>query len=140
MRTSGPWMQRDGEVPACANRHELFYADQQVFEVCDEPLPTKLSALIAAFVFCGAVAAWTPFLWSWLVDGDRTGHIQSIVLGGVLLMAAIQIFALGVLADLIASHRVVSQRTLERVRRIELELGVPRQTDRSDVENRLAGE
>ena len=40
-------------------------------------------------------------------------------------MAAIQVFALGVLADLIATHRVVSQRTLERVRRIELELGVP---------------
>ena len=35
-----------------------------------------------------------------------------------------QIFALGVLADLIAAHRVVSQRTLERVRRIELALGV----------------
>jgi hypothetical protein len=33
--------------------------------------------------------------------------------------------ALGVLADLLASHRVVSQRTLERVRRIELELGIP---------------
>ena len=33
-------------------------------------------------------------------------------------------FALGVLADLIAAHRIVSQRTLERVRRIELELGV----------------
>jgi hypothetical protein len=31
---------------------------------------------------------------------------------------------LGVLADLIASHRTVSQRTLERVRRLELELGV----------------
>jgi hypothetical protein len=29
------------------------------------------------------------------------------------------------LADLIASHRVVTQRTLERVRRLELELGVP---------------
>jgi hypothetical protein len=41
------------------------------------------------------------------------------------MMAALQVFALGVLADLIASHRVVSQRTLERVRRIELELGVP---------------
>jgi hypothetical protein len=47
------------------------------------------------------------------------------VLGGVLLMTAVQLFALGVLADLIASHRVVTQRTLERVRRVELALGVP---------------
>jgi hypothetical protein len=69
--------------------------------------------------------AWSPFLWDWIVHGDRSGHLQSIVVGGVLLVAAVQIFVLGVLADLIASHRVVTQRTLERVRRIELEIGVP---------------
>jgi hypothetical protein len=46
------------------------------------------------------------------------------VVAGVLFVAAVQTFALGVIADLIASHRIVSQRTLERVRRIELELGV----------------
>jgi hypothetical protein len=46
------------------------------------------------------------------------------VLGGVLFVASIQTFALGVLADLIGAHRVVTQRTLERVRRIELQLGV----------------
>ena len=73
----------------------------------------------------GGVVAWAPFLWDWVVHGDRSGHLQSIVLGGVLLVAAVQIMALGVLADLLASHRVVSQRTLERVRRIELELGIP---------------
>ena len=76
-------------------------------------------------LFAGAVAAWGPFLWDWLVNGRRDGHLQSVILGGVLTMAALQMFALGVLADLIASHRVVTQRTLERVRRIELELGVP---------------
>jgi hypothetical protein len=42
----------------------------------------------------------------------------------VLFIAAVQVFALGVIADLISSHRIVSQRTLERVRRVELELGV----------------
>ena len=50
--------------------------------------------------------------------------MQSILLGGVLFMAAIQLFALGVIADLISAHRTVSQRTLERVRRLELQLGV----------------
>jgi hypothetical protein len=43
----------------------------------------------------------------------------------VLFISAVQLFALGVIADLIGSHRTVTQRTLERVRRIELELGVP---------------
>jgi glycosyltransferase involved in cell wall biosynthesis len=87
-----------------------------------EPLRvfTALSAVLAA----GAVVAWTPFFYDWIVHGERGGRIQSIILGGVLTMAAVQCFALGVIADLISSHREVSQRTLERVRRIELELGV----------------
>ena len=35
-----------------------------------------------------------------------------------------QLFALGVIGDLLASQRVMSQRIFERVRRVELELGV----------------
>jgi len=86
--------------------------------------PLRVFSALAFALVLGAVAAWSPFLWDWVVHGDRSGHLQSIVLGGVLLLAAVQVFALGVLADLIASHRVVTQRTLERVRRVELELGV----------------
>jgi glycosyltransferase involved in cell wall biosynthesis len=96
-----------------------------IFRIYTGYEPLKVFSWMAAVVFVGSLLAWTPFLWGWLVDGDRSGHLQSIVLGGVLMMAAVQIFVLGVLADLIASHRVVTQRTLERVRRIELELGVP---------------
>ena len=86
--------------------------------------PLRVFSALAFLLMLAGVAAWAPFLWDWVVHGDRSGHLQSIVLGGVLLVAAVQVFALGVLADLIASHRVVTQRTLERVRRIELELGV----------------
>ncbi len=95
-----------------------------IFRIYTGYEPLKVFSWLAAFVLLGAVAAWSPFLWDWLVYGRRSGHLQSIILGGVLLMAAIQLFALGVLADLISTNRVVSQRTLERVRRIELELGV----------------
>jgi hypothetical protein len=87
--------------------------------------PLRVFTTLALVLFAGALAAWGPFLWDWLMNGRRDGHLQSVILGGVLTMAALQTFALGVLADLIASHRVVTQRTLERVRRIELELGVP---------------
>ena len=96
-----------------------------IFRIYTGYEPLKVFSWMAAVVLVGAVAAWSPFLWDWIVEGDRSGHLQSIVLGGVLLMTAVQLFALGVLADLIASHRVVTQRTLERVRRVELVLGVP---------------
>jgi glycosyltransferase involved in cell wall biosynthesis len=86
--------------------------------------PLFVFSVLAAIVFGAAVLAWLPFLIDWLVNGRRDGHVQSILLGGVLLVASIQLFALGVIADLISAHRTVSQRTLERVRRIELQLGV----------------
>jgi glycosyltransferase involved in cell wall biosynthesis len=87
--------------------------------------PLRVFSALAVVLLIAALGAWSPFLWDWFMNGDRHGHLQSIVLGGVLVIAAIQVFALGVLAELIASHRIVTQRTLERVRRIELELGVP---------------
>ncbi len=96
-----------------------------IFRIYTGYEPLRVFSTLAVLLIVGALAAWSPFLWDWLVNGRRGGHLQSIILGGVLLMAALQVFALGVLADLIASHRVVTQRTLERVRRIELELGVP---------------
>jgi glycosyltransferase involved in cell wall biosynthesis len=87
--------------------------------------PLRVFTALAVVLWVAAVAAWSPFLWDWLVNGRRAGHLQSVILGGVLLMAGLQSFALGVLADLISAHRAVSQRTLERVRRVELALGVP---------------
>jgi len=71
-----------------------------------------------------ALAAWTPFLADWILNGDSTGHIQSLILGGVLFIAAVQLFALGVIGDLLAGQRVMTQRVFERVRRVELALGV----------------
>ena len=87
-----------------------------------EPLRAFVTA--SAIVAILALAAWAPFLIDWIFNGDRSGHIQSLILGAVLFIAAVQLFALGVIGDLLASQRVMSQRIFERVRRVELELGV----------------
>lgn len=95
-----------------------------IFRIYTGYEPLKVFSWVASLLVVGAFAAWTPFLWDWAFGPGRAGHLQSVVLGAMLFMAAVQVFVLGVLADLIASNRVVSQRTLERVRRIELEMGV----------------
>ncbi len=86
--------------------------------------PLKFFGAIAAVLAVGAAIAFSPFLWDWIVNGQRGGHVQSIVLGAILALAAIQVFALAIVADLISAHRTVTQRVLERVRRLELEAGV----------------
>ena len=40
------------------------------------------------------------------------------------MIIAVQFVALGVIADVLAASRTLQQRTLERVRRVELTLGV----------------
>ncbi len=52
------------------------------------------------------------------------GHVQSLIAGAVLFIGAMLLGALGVIGDLLAAQRTLSQRTFERVRRIELQLGV----------------
>ena len=59
-----------------------------------------------------------------LIQGEGQGHVQSVVLGSTLFVVAVQLAALGIIGDLLAANRVLMQRTLERVRRVELTLGV----------------
>jgi glycosyltransferase involved in cell wall biosynthesis len=72
-----------------------------------------------------ALAVFIRFVVLFAEDPHRaTGHIQSLIAGAVLFIAAMLLGALGVLGDLLAAQRTLSQRTFERVRRIELELGI----------------
>ena len=57
-------------------------------------------------------------------SGEGSGHVQSLILGAMLFIVAVQLAALGVIGDILAGSRVLQQRILERVRRVELQLGV----------------
>ncbi len=87
-----------------------------------EPLRVFLAA--AAIVALGALVIWGRFF-VLLIQGEGQGHVQSVVLGSTLFVVAVQLAALGIIGDLLAANRVLIQRTLERVRRVELTLGVP---------------
>ena len=84
-----------------------------------------LRVFMTAAVLLGLVALgiWARFLY-FFVQGDGGGHIQSLIFGAVLFNAAMLLGALGVIGDLLSGQRTMLQRTFERVRRIELELGV----------------
>lgn len=86
--------------------------------------PLRFFASASVVVGALALAAWLPFMIDWIFNGDSSGHIQSLILGAVLFIAALQLLALGVIGDLLAGQRVMTQRVFERVRRVELSLGV----------------
>jgi hypothetical protein len=75
-------------------------------------------------LLAAGLASWTPFLWDTLFD-DGGGHIQSVVLGAVLVLAAVQLAAIGLIGDMIANQRTLALDTHERIRRLELAAGIP---------------
>jgi glycosyltransferase involved in cell wall biosynthesis len=103
--------------------------------------PLRVFMILALIFAALAVAAWSPFLLDWILNGDRSGHIQSLILGGVLMLAAVQMFALGIIGDALAGQRAIAQRVYERVRRLELEAGVePSHYERLTTERPLTVE
>jgi glycosyltransferase involved in cell wall biosynthesis len=87
-----------------------------------EPLRVFLTA--AALLGVVALGVWGRFFYFFL-QGDGAGHVQSLILGAVLFNAAMVLAALGILGDLLSGQRITLQRIFERIRRVELELGVP---------------
>jgi glycosyltransferase involved in cell wall biosynthesis len=86
-----------------------------------EPLRVFMTA--AVILGLAAAVIWGRFIYFY-IDGSGAGHVQSLILGAVLFIAAVQLAALGVMGDILAGMRTLQQRTLERVRRVELRLGV----------------
>ncbi len=95
-----------------------------IFRIYAQYEPLRVFWSLAALIGLAALAVWTRFVVAY-ADGDGKGHVQSLILGAVLFIAAVVLWALGVIGDLLAAQRVMTQKTFERVRRIELELGVP---------------
>jgi glycosyltransferase involved in cell wall biosynthesis len=85
--------------------------------------PLRVFTAAAALVALVGVVIWGRFIW-FFIEGEGSGHIQSLILGSTLFIVSVQLLALGVVGDILAGSRVLQQRILERVRRVELQLGV----------------
>jgi glycosyltransferase involved in cell wall biosynthesis len=86
--------------------------------------PLRVFSMVAFALFILALIPLVRFVIAYL-NGDGAGHVQSLIFGALLFNAAVVVGALGVIGDLLLSQRIMSQRIFERVRRIELQLGVP---------------
>jgi glycosyltransferase involved in cell wall biosynthesis len=95
-----------------------------IFRIYAQYEPLKVFMSAAALVGLVAAIVWGRFAYFYVIAGEGKGHVQSLILGAVLFNAAMVLAALGVMGDLLAAQRTMAQRTFERVRRIELQLGV----------------
>src|SRR5665648_476492 len=59
------------------------------------------------------------FLVLWLVGGDTSGNVQSLVYGAIMSVASLLSLALGVISDLLRTNRVLLEEQLERIKEIQ---------------------
>ena len=94
-----------------------------IFRIYAQYEPLHVFWSLAALIGIASLGVWIRFVVAY-AEGNGKGHVQSLILGAVLFIAAVVLWALGVIGDLFAAQRVMTQKTFERVRRIELRLGV----------------
>jgi glycosyltransferase involved in cell wall biosynthesis len=94
-----------------------------IFRIYAQYEPLRVFWSLALLIGVASVGVWIRFAVAY-AEGNGKGHVQSLILGAVLFIAAVVLWALGVIGDLLAAQRVMTQRTFVRVRRIELALGV----------------
>ena len=69
------------------------------------------------FIALLGLAPILRFLWFWAL-GDGGGHIQSLVIGGALLILGSLVAILGVLADLVSANRKLLETALTEIREL----------------------
>jgi glycosyltransferase involved in cell wall biosynthesis len=110
-----------------------------IFRIYTMYEPLRVFLIAAGLVALAGAAIWVRFLIYYFASGKGSGHVQSLILGSTLLVVAVQLAGLAVIADVLAAIRVLVQRSLERVTRLELRLGVepshyePGPSDRHDA-------
>jgi len=97
-----------------------------IFRIYSQYQPLKVFWGGAVVMGLAALALFIRFLvfFAESPHSAARGHIQSLIAGAVLFIGAMLLGSLGVIGDLLDAQRTISQRTFERVRRIELQLGV----------------
>jgi hypothetical protein len=83
--------------------------------------PLKVFAFVSLALAIVGLLPILRFLWFYAI-GEGGGHVQSLVLGGVLVIIAVLTFLIGLVADLIGFNRQLLETTLEKVRALELKL------------------
>jgi len=88
-----------------------------------EPLRT-FSYIAVPFLLAGAILLGR-FLFFYIQDpgGAQGRYLQSVFIGGVFLLIGFVVFLFGVLSDLVAGTRRLTEEALYRIRRLELEVG-----------------
>ncbi len=89
-----------------------------IFRIYTLYRPLKTFFAIGSVLMFLGVALGARFLW-YFAQGNRDGHVQSLILAAVFLVTGFQTWLIALLADLIAVNRRLTEDVLIRVKKLE---------------------
>jgi glycosyltransferase involved in cell wall biosynthesis len=107
--------------------------------------PLKVFFYIGGLLILLGIAGWVRIMYFWAFQENYnfratfTGHLPSVLFAVLALVIGFQIWLIGLLADLIAASRRLTEETLYRVKRMELELSDVREHGAALVERLDSG-
>lgn len=85
--------------------------------------PLRTFALIGLVLVLIGLMPIARFMWFW-INGQGDGHVQSLVLGGALIVVGTLSGLMGLLADLIGANRKLHEAALQKLHQIEDRLAI----------------
>ncbi|MBD3296335.1 MAG: glycosyltransferase [Candidatus Omnitrophica bacterium] len=82
--------------------------------------PLKVFSIIGGLIFGAGFFLGLRFLYFFILNKGAAGHVQSLILSAVFLIIGFQIILLGMLSDLIAANRRLTESALSRIKEMEL--------------------
>jgi glycosyltransferase involved in cell wall biosynthesis len=87
-----------------------------IFRIYTLYKPLKTFFAFGSILILTGVAIGLRFLW-YFIEGDRAGHVQSLILAAVFLIVGFQTLLIGLVADLISVNRRLSEEVLIRLKK-----------------------
>jgi glycosyltransferase involved in cell wall biosynthesis len=82
--------------------------------------PLRVFSLAGLLIASAGVVLAVRFIYFYVTNGG-VGHFQSLIISAICSIVGFQVVMIGLVADLIAGHRRISEEILYRVRRLELD-------------------
>jgi hypothetical protein len=82
--------------------------------------PLRVFTILSALMILGGLGLGIRYLY-FALNGQGSGHIQSVILAAVLWIVGFQVFLIGLVADLIGFNRKIMEEVLYRVRKSDMD-------------------
>ena len=83
--------------------------------------PHIIFGWLGGILFVAGLIPFARFAYFDIVEGTTRGHLQSLLLGSVLMIGAFLCFVLNIIADLIHINRMLTEDNLEHTKRLRFD-------------------